>query len=134
MPYADEGEVKLAESLGYTHETNTNRGSSFVNGTRHIWSIYNRRTYQTSWQTADLLDNYYGNHVDYKDLAKAIERPLENRAYAYFAIDSQELIQFDTLDFLEHLLRSEVLESVYANLRRNGRWSNNFYKVLKFTK
>ena len=77
MPYATDEQVKLAESLGYIEERNQQRGSSFSKDTRHIWPVLVGR-YTIKWQTADLLNNRFCNHIKFTDFAEAVARPISS--------------------------------------------------------
>jgi len=76
MAYSTEEDQRVASDLGYAHERSTNRGCKFTKGQRHIWSIYELRTYTASWQTADLIDNRFTNHQAYESLTEALRREL----------------------------------------------------------
>ena len=72
--YANAKDVSTAESLGYTHDSNTQRGSRFTNGVRHVWSTHR------GWQTADLIDGRFTGHLVYAFLGDALARPLARKA------------------------------------------------------
>lgn len=69
MSYATLAEVKELAHHGYTHDRSEHIGSTFTNGTRVIW--------QTSygWRTADLVGDYYSDHINFITLQGAIQRP-----------------------------------------------------------
>jgi hypothetical protein len=70
MPYATAEQLKLADSLGYTHEMDRNRGSRFHNGVRNVWGIYG------GWQTANLQGGRYECHTKFPQLEDALQRPI----------------------------------------------------------
>ena len=75
MPYATEKEDALPLKLGYTHNRDTGRGSSFKKSRRRAWST------RQGWQTADLIKHpedweYYAHHLHFKLLSDALNRSL----------------------------------------------------------
>jgi hypothetical protein len=70
MAYASENDEIAARKLGYAVFRNAERGSSFVNGARHIWST------RIGWQTADLIAGSYRHHAIFDTLSDALEREI----------------------------------------------------------
>jgi hypothetical protein len=70
MSYATPEEIKLAMTLNYELTQNTRTGSKFVNGARNVWSTF------YGWQTADLINNKYTNHLTFDSLSNALKRKL----------------------------------------------------------
>ncbi|AUR86151.1 hypothetical protein NVP1083O_05 [Vibrio phage 1.083.O._10N.286.52.B9] len=81
MKHVDYDELKaLAESAGYSVideiECNCLYIGSFVNGNRVVWKTINRLTLSTRWQTADLINGHYTNHLLFNNLTDALKRDL----------------------------------------------------------
>ncbi len=77
MSYATDKEVTLAEDLGYEWCKNVSRGHRFAKGNREIWSVcINEQSLQFGWQTADLVNGSYCNHLKFPELSDALARPL----------------------------------------------------------
>ena len=78
MPYATDEDIELAKSLGYEHSRSHQSGDHFGKHTkgaeRRVWSIMYGAA--AKWQTADIVNGYYTNHLPYKDLSDALRRPL----------------------------------------------------------
>lgn len=70
MAYAAVEEERLATKLGYAVFRSEQRGSSFSKGQRHIWST------RMGWQTADLINGYYRNHLIFDKLSDALGREI----------------------------------------------------------
>jgi hypothetical protein len=70
MAYASEHEEEVALLRGYEVNRSADRGSSFRNGQRRIWST------RMGWQTADLIAGQYQNHQIFSELPDALERKL----------------------------------------------------------
>ncbi len=68
--YSTPTENDLALRLGYEITINTEKGSTFTKGARNVWAV------RTGWQTADLLDGSYQNHMKYNILTKALKRSI----------------------------------------------------------
>lgn len=72
MAIATLDQIKKAEELGYAHEPTPNRGSSFGQGYRRVWSLANGQ-----WQTADVIGGLYRNHEKFDSLEDALQRPMK---------------------------------------------------------
>lgn len=64
-------EVELAVSLGFVAVVDQNRGAPwhrFCRGSLHVWSL------GWCWQSAELVNGFYCNHVKFGDLRGALGR------------------------------------------------------------
>ncbi|AUS02240.1 hypothetical protein NVP2096O_05 [Vibrio phage 2.096.O._10N.286.48.B5] len=81
MKHVDYDELKaLAESVGYSVidkiEYNCLYVGSFESGNRVVWKTFNSFTMVTQWQTADLINGHYTNHLLFNNLTDALQRDL----------------------------------------------------------
>ncbi len=69
MSYPTTEQIKQAMANSYEVTINNKRGATLQKGHRHIWEAY------CFWQTADLIDGKYCNHLPFDTLEEAIDRP-----------------------------------------------------------
>jgi hypothetical protein len=87
--YLTEQQIDAAVARGYAVTISRERGSSarIEQGgiTRCVWMIRKAAvdpmaSGQIAWQTADLVDNFYTNHVAFDDFIDALNRPIGDNA------------------------------------------------------
>lgn len=90
MPIIDGNQVTIkdaerkiiAEKEGWVVEFHKPRGNySFVKGNRYVWPIGGLKPTKGTWlgwQTSDLVDGKFCNHIKFDEFVMALGRPLES--------------------------------------------------------
>ena len=60
----------LAMNLNFSFEFGAKDGWHFHRGDRRVWNI------REGWQTADLIDGRFQNHLKFENLEDALRRPV----------------------------------------------------------